>query len=305
MLRALIESWGAMDIPEDCSVTCLIVENDSEALSEAVVTAARPLPNGADLSYVLEPELGIPFGRNRAAKEAIARGDDLLAFVDDDEVVAQDWLVRLIDGYRQSDAVLMGAPLRAAPVHDGASWSERIMHRNVAARYAKKENRAARRADLHGTPGVTIVTNNWLADLKVFTEHDLWFDEKMRFTGGTDAKFHAELRKLGLPSGWVKDAFVYETVPPERLSFAYQYRRAKDQSNTNFRRKFTATPAARLGALVSVPAKTLSAILLAVALPFTRGGTLLDLARTLGWISGRVGALFGIKSKLYEETTGA
>ena len=35
----------------------------------------------------------------------------------------------------------LGAPLRAAPVHDGASWSERIMHRNVAARYAKKENR--------------------------------------------------------------------------------------------------------------------------------------------------------------------
>lgn len=305
MASDLVASFGAATLPDDVTVTFLIVENDTEERTRDTVEAARPLANGAELAYVLEPEPGIPFGRNRAAKEAIARGADLLAFVDDDEVIAQDWLVRIIDGYRNSEAVLLGAPLRAGPPTGDETWIQTVMHRNVEVRYRRKEDRAARKADLNGTLGVTIVTNNWLGEVTLFTEHDLWFDEEMRYTGGTDSKFHAELRAKGLPSGWVADAFVYETVPPERLSFWYQLNRAKSQSNVYFTRKMEANPAIRYRSVISIPVKMVSALGLAIALPFTRGGTLLDLARTLGWIAGRIGAIVGTRSRLYEKTTGS
>ena len=303
MLSSLIDSFAALRIPEGCTVRFLIVENDTDPLSREAVERRAPLPGGG-LDYVLEPEPGIPFGRNRAAKEAIAAGHDLLAFVDDDEVVADDWLVNLIAGYRQSGAVLLGAPLGIHPPQDGLSWIQTKMHDCIRRRYAKKAARAARRADLSGTPGVTIVTNNWLAETGLFTDHGIWFDEAMRYTGGTDAKLSAQVKDAGLPTAWVADAYVHEIVPPERLSFGYQFARGRDQSNTNFRRKIAANPAARWTVLVTVPLKGLSAFGLGLMLIPSNGTTMLDLARTTGWIAGRLGAIAGARSNLYRRTTG-
>lgn len=302
MLQALLDSWAGIDPPPDCVVRFLVVENDDEPRARDLVTARHPLPAGA-LDYVLETDPGIPFARNRAAREAIVAGHELLAFVDDDEVVARDWLDRLIAGYRASGAALLGAPLGIVPAPSGLTWPQRSMHASLTRRYRRKAARAAARADLTGTPGVTIVTNNWLGRTSIFTRHGLWFDEEMRFTGGTDAKFYAQVVAAGLPTAWVADAHVQEDVPAERLGFGYQFARARDQSNTSFRRKLDGG-GHRSSVLVSVPLKGLSAVLLALALPLTRGATLIDLARTTGWIAGRIGALGGRTSSLYQKTTG-
>lgn len=293
-----------MDVPDECDVTCLVVENDTETHSASVVDTALPLMNGVALEYVLETEPGIPFGRNRAAKEAIATGSDLLAFVDDDEIVAKDWLVQLIAAYRNSQAMLIGGPLRVKKTDRKLSFVGALMDKCIAQRYLRKETRAARRADLNGTPGVTIVTNNWLGETAIFERHNIWFDEKMRFTGGTDSKLSAEVKAAGLPTAWAKDAAVYEEIPTERLSIAYQFKRGRDQSSTNYHRKIEGNPKARLNVLVSVPIKLVIIAGLIVALPFTGGRTLLDVVRTSGWVAGRFDALFGRRSDLYKTVTG-
>lgn len=305
MLRNLLDSLGRMDLPADVTATVLIVENSDKDDSRAIVETAL-FANGVALRYVLETELGIPFARNRAAQEAVAMGADLLAFVDDDEEVAQDWLVRLLDGYRHSSAVLLGAPLRMRRLPAGSlTWSQRLMQRSLEARYLRKEKRAARRATLHETPGVTVVTNNWLAETKLFSEHALRFDEAMRFTGGTDAKFYAEARKLGLPTGWVADAHVYETIPAERLTFGYQFRRGRDQSNTNFHRRREARGRSGLTGLASVSVRCLFLVVMVLTLPLVGGRTYGDVARNAGWITGRITALFGRRSQLYSKVTGS
>ncbi|HXV31298.1 MAG TPA: glycosyltransferase family A protein [Sinorhizobium sp.] len=304
MLAELLDSWAKAAIPVQCTVTFLVVENDATELCRDVVDQYAGRFAQSRLLYVLETELGIPFGRNRAAKEAIAADADLLVFMDDDEVAAEDWLDRLVAGYRQSNAVLLGAPLRANAPDGPLTLMQRTMYRNVEARYAQKEARAKKRASLHGTDRVTIVTNNWLAELSLFTRHGIWFDEEMRFTGGTDSKFYAQVRAKGLPTGWVADAFVYETVPPERLSFTYQYRRARDQSNTNIRRKKQSESRPAITGLALIPAKIVISMALMIGVPLTGGKTLLDLARTLGWISGRLGSLLGARSNLYKDVTG-
>ena len=304
MLDRLIDSWGRLRAPADCAVRFLVVENDDAPQVRAQVEDRGSLPLGP-LHYVLEREAGIPFGRNRAAREAIAAGHRLLAFVDDDEMVAADWLMRLIDSYRSSGAALIGAPLGIVPAPDGLTWTQRRMHASLSWRYARKAALAAARGGLDGTPGVTIVTNNWLAETAVFALHGIWFDEAMRFTGGTDAKLSAEVKAAGLPTAWAADAHVYEDVPPERLSFAYQYRRARDQSNTNFHRKLATDRALRASVIVTLPLKALSVVGLALAVPLTNGATLIDVARTAGWMAGRIGALRGGRSMLYRTTTGS
>lgn len=305
MLAELLRSWGALDLPADCSVRFLVVENDSAPHSEHVVTAVGDaLPNGAPVDYVLEQEPGIPFGRNRAAREAIAGGSDLLCFVDDDEVVAQDWLQRLVAGYRGSAAVLLGAPLRAAGPSGQETAVQRLMLRNIANRYLAKENAAARRATLNDTGGVTIVTNNWLAETRLFSKEGLWFDEAMRMTGGTDAKFYAETIARGLPAGWVTDAFVYETIPPDRLSFWYQAARGRDQSNTYMRRKLQTRPMSAALGFLSIPFRMLALVAAGLLMPFQPDRRFIQIARTAGWLVGVIGIPFGYKSALYKKISG-
>ena len=304
MLGSLVGSWGAMDIPDKTQIVLLIVENDDAPRSAEHVAQYGTLANGTNVKYVHEPELGIPFGRNRAAKEAIAMGADRVAFVDDDEIVAKDWLVQLIDAYRKSEAVLIGGPLRVKKTERSLSFLNALMDKCIEQRYLRKETRAARRADLTGTPGVTIVTNNWLGETAIFDRYGIWFDEAMRFTGGTDSKLSAEVKAAGLPTAWAKDAAVYEEIPTERLSIAYQFKRGRDQSSTNYHRKIAGNGKARLNVLVSVPIKLVIIAGMIVALPFTGGRTLLDVVRTSGWVAGRFDALFGRRSDLYKTVTG-
>jgi len=305
MLSALLESWGRLAIPENCSVECLVVENDIAPHSEDTVRAYEgALPNGASLIYALETEPGIPFGRNRAARVAITQGSDLLCFMDDDETAAPDWLERLVSGYRTSSAVLLGAPLRAAPPAGDETPAQRLMLKNISNRYMKKEKAASGRASLDDTAGVTIVTNNWLGETRLFTDHDIWFDETMRMTGGTDAKFYAETVAAGLPVGWVDDAFVYENIPPERLSFWYQAARGRDQANTHMRRKLENRPAQAVLQIATAPLRLIALAGLTMLFPFQPEKRLVDMARTAGWLVGVLGIPFGYKSKLYKKVSG-
>ena len=291
-------------IPEKVKVTFLVVENDTEERSKDLIETLRPAFKNCDLVYALETEPGIPFARNRAATESIEIGSDLLLFVDDDEEVPRDWLQKIIQGYRNSEAKLIGAPLRARRPKEHLTFLQKLMFTNLKSRYRKKERRASRKASLKGTTGVTIVTNNWLAETSLFSEHNIWFDESMRHTGGTDSKFYAEVIAKGIQTAWVQGAHVYETIPPERLSFLYQYGRARDQSNTNFRRKNNGTVRLNLIVLTSILIKLIAVIGLIITLPITAGRTLMTLARALGWIAGRIGAIAGSKSTLYSSTTG-
>src|SRR5688572_22834479 len=101
MLGQLLESFATMRPPAVGSVTFLIVDNAPDAPVREAVAAFRER-SGVDVRYVLEPEAGIPFARNRALDEAAAVGADFVAFVDDDEFVDTEWLVRLA-GHQRRD----------------------------------------------------------------------------------------------------------------------------------------------------------------------------------------------------------
>ncbi|WP_460273128.1 glycosyltransferase [Celeribacter sp. ULVN23_4] len=304
MVQALIASWGQMDLPENCQIRCLIVENDDQPHTRSIVAARPTLQNGLTLDYALETEIGIPFARNRAAQNALSHGDDLLVFVDDDETVTRDWLVRLIEGYRQSEAVLLGAPVRTSPPPEALSAFQSLMYENLFLAQQKLEQRTAETATLN-TPGRAVIgTGNWIAETRLFRDEGIWFDPKLRYSGGEDTKFLEDVKARGFTVGWVKEAITYETVPVARLSLRYQCRRACDQANNGFHGKIAERPSRRYKIFLRLPAKLLQFLTVLLTLPFRRKSAPLKLARIAGGYWGKVSAALGRRSKHYTTTTG-
>lgn len=305
MLTNLLESLTAMHHPPLCELFFLVVENDHIPASRMLVDDVRSQFRGSTLHYLLEDRIGIPFARNRAIKYAVEIGADLLAFVDDDEVVDKVWLEELIHAFRKSNALLLGGPVLAGSPPKNASLRERFIHSAISKRYLKKAKRAHSLAAIGKDLRVTITTGNWLGSTELFVRHGLLFNEKMRFSGGSDAEFFAQVRHRRLQVRWVSGAIVRETVPLERLSSSYQFRRAFDQSTTSFRRKLEKSKANAFSLILTVPLRALGVAILFAAVVPSGGATYLSALRGAGWIAGRLAAVGGRQSNLYRRTTGS
>jgi glycosyltransferase involved in cell wall biosynthesis len=302
MLGMLLESFAAMQPPDVGSVTFLIVDNAPDApVREQVEAFAKR--TGTDARYVLEPEAGIPFARNRALDAAEAMGADFVAFVDDDEYVAPDWLVRLAAHQRRVGAHLVGGPVRLAP-DQARGFLDRVVERGVRRRYERKEEKNAR-GQREGRDGsVTIITNNWLGDLAWMRSVGLRFDIALRYSGGSDTALYHKAKSLGAKTAWAPDAIVYETVPPDRMSVGYQYRRARDQAATSFWRKSAADRRSAPVNIATAGGKVIAGGFLVLVSPLTAGRTLVDGVRLVGYGLGYGYAMAGRRSRHYEVQQG-
>ncbi len=302
MLGMLLESFAAMQPPEEGSVTFLIVDNAPDAPVREQVEAFAER-TGIDVRYVLEPEAGIPFARNRALDAAEAMGADFVAFVDDDEYVAPDWLVRLAAHQRRVGAHLVGGPVRLAP-DQASGFLDRVVERGVRRRYERKEEKNARRQREGRDGGVTIITNNWLGDLAWMRSVGLRFDIALRYSGGSDTALYHKAKSLGAKTAWAPDAVVYETVPADRMSVGYQYRRARDQAATSFWRKSAADRRSAPVNIATAGGKVIAGGFLVLISPLTAGRTLVDGVRLVGYGLGYGYAMAGRRSRHYEVQQG-
>lgn len=303
MLGELLDSFATLKPLKDGSVTFLIVDNAPDAPVEAVVDAFRER-SGVDVRYVLEHEPGIPFARNRALDEAAAVDADFVAFVDDDEFVDADWLVRLVAHQRREGSHLVGGPVRLAP-QQGASFTDRLVEKGVRKRYERKEAKNEKRRRDGRDGNVTIITNNWLGDLAWMRSVGLRFDIALRYSGGSDTALYHKAKSLGARTSWCPDAIVYETIPPERMSLGYQYRRARDQAATSFWRKDASDRRSAPVNIATAGGKVIFGGFLVLVSPLTAGRTLVDGVRLVGYGLGYGYAMAGRRSRHYEVQQGS
>lgn len=303
MLARLLESYERLKEPEGVEVLYLIVDNAPDAPVAADV-AAWQRKTRKSVIYVIEPEPGIPYGRNRALDEAIANGADWLTFVDDDETVDPGWLDAIVAHERRERSHLVGGPVRCEPPAGRLSALERLVFNGVRGRYRRKEEKNARRRAAGDDAGVTIITNNWLGDVAWLKEKGVRFDIALRFTGGSDTALYHAARRAGAKTSWCPEAIVYEEVPRERISFAYQFARARDQAATSYLRKQADERRNVVSAVAAIVGKFIVGTVLVAAGPFTGGRTLVDGARSFGWGVGYGYALAGRKSRHYEALQG-
>lgn len=105
LLQRLLGSLRGIDLGtlDPGSVELIVVDNDPTGQAEAVCQgASSSLP--IELHFTEERERGISFARNRAVSTALSRGADLVAFIDDDDIPEPDWLIRLIEKERETNA---------------------------------------------------------------------------------------------------------------------------------------------------------------------------------------------------------
>jgi hypothetical protein len=167
-----------------------------------------PLP--AQLAH--EPKPGLSAARNRLLALAQAAGADFIAFVDDDERPAPDWLDKLMQTQERENAdfvtgVVIGELPAGAP-----AWMK-------AGRFFDHLPGPTYRGVSGGHTATTLVR------VAAIEAAGARFEEAFALTGGEDTMFFTRLEAAGAHPARATDAFVYETVPAERARLSWLLRR--------------------------------------------------------------------------------
>lgn len=303
MLQNLLRSYAEMHVPEGSVLHFVIVENnDRPTLHDIVERFRTQLPRWT-VQYEIEPNLGIAFARNRVLECALVAGGDLLTFVDDDEVVNRDWLIQLVAERDASTLDIVGSPVRLAAPPCGVSIWKKMIWSGMDRANRHSLARTLRTRNMGKADKIRIATGSWMGNLAFFRRTNLRFDNQLGLAGGEDWGLWAEARQLGARTGWTPHAVAYETVPLERLSLRYLYRRNRDHSIMMFGKTLKNRPVTGLARLPgSVAGRTLTICICVIAIPFTRGKTLVRAASCLGSIAGLIQASLGRRTSSHYDT---
>jgi succinoglycan biosynthesis protein ExoM len=215
-LKNLLLSLNNLEVPPEAIIDIIIVENDSNNFSENIITEFASSSKFI-VRYFLEPDQGISFARNRSVKEA--NNCDFCCFVDDDQVVAQDWLVELVKCQREFDAD--GVWGTYPPIfHEKVPSQIRQFHTPILYDYGIIVNYA-------GTGGL-------LLRKVILDKIDGPFDIRLSFSGGEDIYLSYQISKLGGIIRCNPNALAYEIIPHDRTTIKYILKRCYRNSNTSF-----------------------------------------------------------------------
>jgi glycosyltransferase involved in cell wall biosynthesis len=230
--------------------SCAVVDNDASASARSVVERLQPT-YPVPIRYAVEPARNFALARNRALSLVSGK---LLAFIDDDEVPPEDWLIQLwrtLHRYR-ADAVL--GPVRPYFESQPPSWV-------VRSRICERPSHATG-SRLHWT-GTR--TGNVLLRTAIVVEDGVRFDPAYG-SGGEDVDFFRRAARAGKTFVWCEEAPAYELVPEARLRRRYYLKRAFLQGRVSL--KYATERPSALGTL-RVAAKAFAAMVIyTCALPF-------------------------------------
>lgn len=203
----LIASLAQLQLPAGAAIRVIVADND-ETPSARVRVEQAFAAHKLEGVYLHAPARNISIARNACLDAATA---PLVAFVDDDETVRPDWLMRLLA--RQTDT--------------GAS----VVFGRVAAVYPDSLPAWLAAADLHSTEvqfrdgaidgGYTC---NVLMRRDLVAAHR--FNPAFGRSGGEDTTFFGELQRQGAVMAYAADAVVEEPVTPQRASLRWLTTRA-------------------------------------------------------------------------------
>ena len=189
----------------------VIIDNDRLETARPVVMSFRRTTL-LNVRHEVEPEQNISLARNKAVLNA---DGEFLAFIDDDEYPAGDWLLNLFKAMLayQGDGVL-------GPV---------IPHfQDVPPKWVLKGRMFERSRFPSGTvlKALDTRTGNVIFTSNLFRGVGAPFDPRMGRTGGEDVDFYRRMIKKGHTFVWCNDANVYETIKRDRYTRAYHLKRA-------------------------------------------------------------------------------
>jgi succinoglycan biosynthesis protein ExoM len=204
LLRSL--AGLAPDTPE---FEVIVVDNDVDRTADPVVRGA--VNDRFALRHLWEPERNISKARNCGVRAAQCK---FVAFIDDDEAAAPDWLLNLHRGL-----IADGGDAAFGPVIPRFG--------GTPPRWISELGFYVDRTPPTGTelPWHDATTGNVLVRYQAMEALEGLFDEQLGSEGGEDVDLFARLADNGARLISVEDAFVYEDIPPARLTWSWMVRR--------------------------------------------------------------------------------
>lgn len=291
-LARLLEGLNALEVPPDSSeIVIVVVDNDSDGSARAVCDRLRPTLRWP-LAYHIEAKRGIAPARNRALA-CVDATVDWIAFIDDDEAPARDWLVELFRAQGRYDADVVTGPVFPRLEEGAPRWIEKGRFFD-GPRYetGRDLDRAA--------------TNNVLlraAIIRGMTKH---FEERFALMGCDDTHLFRRIGLAGHKIVWADAAVVYEWIPASRANAAWLIQRLFRIGNSITAVELDLFPGLRTAAVAVIKALVWLAIGAATTLWGLVSGrhNIVKGIRYLAYGIGRISWLTRFRYEEYKKTHG-
>jgi succinoglycan biosynthesis protein ExoM len=161
--------------------------------------------------YCVEAKQNIALARNKALE--YSKGD-FVAFIDDDEFPAKDWLCNLFRACKASGVEGVLGPVKPFFEHEPPKW---VVEGKF---FERPTHKTGYKLEWHETR-----TGNVLFKRSILDNNDKPFRAEFG-TGSEDVDFFRRMMQKGCVFVWCNEAPVYEVVPPERCRRSYLLRLA-------------------------------------------------------------------------------
>jgi glycosyltransferase involved in cell wall biosynthesis len=198
-------------------LTALVVDNDPGCSARQVADKFSNSP-AFKLIYVNETRQGIPIARN-AALDTVPLQHDFMCFIDDDEWPSPHWIDAFLELRSRADADCFYGPVSPCFPERRPEW------------FVKSGFFAEWKFPDAGQLGFA-ASNNVMMSMPFVRENKLRFDNRMRFTGGSDYLFFRQAVERRMVVRWAQRALIYEDIPLGRMTWQWVIKRHYRLGNT-------------------------------------------------------------------------
>ena len=210
MLLRLLEALDRQQTGNEFTFSVVVADNDSaESARQSVEQFSRK--SSLKIIYCVEPRQNIALARNQAL--AHSEGN-FIAFIDDDEFPATDWLKELLATREKYHADGVLGPVRPHFESPPPRWI-------IRGRFCERPEHETGRKMSWGE----CRSGNLLFRRQILDGIAQPFQAEFG-TGGEDMDFFRRMDERGRRFVWCNEAIAYETVPPSRCRRSYMLKRA-------------------------------------------------------------------------------
>ncbi|MFT7432996.1 MAG: succinoglycan biosynthesis protein ExoM [Alphaproteobacteria bacterium] len=206
MLNKLLESLHSqINIPEEITLDIIVCDNSMKQSAKDVLTHKE--------IYLHENIEGIVHARNNILSYTMKNNYGALIFLDDDEIVQNDFIDNYVMAYHElNKPAFIAAPVK--PLIDkekcAVPWLENTSCYSTPTR-----------ASGPLTDKQIVGCGNVLINLEFIKKHKITFNKDFNVSGGEDALFFFEIQKNGGQGFWLTGAEVSEGLSDDRYTYSY------------------------------------------------------------------------------------
>ena len=234
-LRTTLEALAAQTLQAGLAMEVVVVDNNSRDQTPQVVQEAA-VRNPWPVRYVVEPQQGLSYARNRGIGEAAG---EVVAFTDDDALPEPGWVRTLVQAMTQHRADAAGGKILPRWLATPPAWLTDGMLRQELWDTLALLDHGPEIVMADGTSLNVLYGANMAFRKSVFQELGGFRTDLGRrgaqLSGGDDTDIVGRLLKAGKRIVYTPNATVHHTIGAERMHKAY-FRRWKFHSGQSIAR---------------------------------------------------------------------